>query len=400
LQPVLDGPRVGLVASQVVDLLTRSSSVNIESGLEVYDNDLNLKGDLAGNLQNGSSVQSNATALIHRSCTLVLDADAPFNYLSDFVKPYMVITDATTLYSVRFNLGVYSLVSPSPDLTLAPGQASYTGYDLLQILNQPLGDAYEIAVGSNPVTKATTLISSIFPAANFITTTNAVTTTQVYTWPLDNSHLYTYLDIVNGLMALIGYAPVWVDWDGNFRMHPYVDPNNPNVGTEWSLDLTDADRSITAESRSVYQDVYDVPNQWVYVMNNLTAAPVEGSTKFTFTDIYTPVTSVAARGRIIRKVVSVDAIDFNALLVAAVKGIEEDLHPTEAFAISTFPLPLLWHRDLISYKDPVLGTIGPLFLEERRTMVSAWQLPLDVVSGNMTVTMLSTSVATTISGNG
>lgn len=395
MQPILDGPRLGLVASQVLDLLTKSSSVKIESGLEVYDNSLIFQRDISGSLQNGSSITSDATAQIHRSCTLVLDADADFNYLSDFVKPYMTLTDTVSGYSARFNLGIYSLVSPAPDLSLAPGQSTYTGYDLLQVLNQPIGNTYEVAAGQNPVTKAQTLITSIFPAATFVSVPTTLTTGTVYSWPLDGSNSFTYLSVVNDLLRLIGYAPLWVDWDGNFRMAPYVDVNNADNGTEWAFDLSTAKGSIVNEARSIYQDVFDVPNQWVFVMNNLDAAPVEGTTQFTFTDVYSPVTSVGARGRTIRKVIFVDAVDYASLVVAAALFIEADLHPTEAFAISLFPLPLFWHRDTASYIDPVLGTIGPLFEDERRVMVQSWSLPLDVVSGDMGMTLISTSSAVT-----
>lgn len=410
MQPATAAPRSGLSPSAVLSLVANSPSVQLKAGVERYDASLSLVGDLSDNLQPGSSVSSDCLATIHRSCTLVLDADAPFDYLSDYLKPYVVMTDNATGFTARFNLGVYTMTSPTPDLTLAPGRSAYTGYDLLQILNQPLTDTFFIPVGSDPVAVAKALILAACPhAAVSAVAYTGTLTPVVYVWPIIQSGWYeipgwtatvgqpgqeTYLSVVNDLLALAGYLGVWVDWDGVFQLGPYTDPNAAGVAPEWTFDLSTPAGSVVSESRSALLDVFNTPNTWVYIMNNQTVVPVEGSTQFTFVDNFSAGTSVAARGRVIKKVVFVDAVDYPTLVTLAVQGIEADLFGSESFAISAWPIPLFWHRDLVQYIDPVLATLGPLYNGVRRVMVQNWTLPLDTGSGDMPLTLLSTTSAT------
>jgi hypothetical protein len=401
MQKITGNPRQGLDPNRVLNLLTRSASVEYRGGVEQFDKNLDFVADLSGYLQQGSSVTSDCTAKIHRSCTLILDSDTPFNYLSDYIKPYVVMTDTVTGFTARFNLGVYTLTSPTPDLTLTPGTSNYTGYDLLAVLNQPIGNSYEIPAGTDPLAQVQSLVSAAFPdgaSLYFQYTPAVVTTPDVYSWPFDGSNSYTYLDIINSLLILSGYGPLWVDPDGVFQMHPYTSSSETNQAVEWRFDLSATTGSVVADSRSVYQDVFDTPNSWVYVMSNLDAPPVEGTTQFSFVDVTTPVTSVPARGRVVRKTSTVDALDYPALVAAATQDIEADLLPAETFAISTYPLPLFWHRDIASYNDPVLGTIPPLDASTRRTMVVSWMLPLDANNGDMQLTLATTSSAATRAG--
>lgn len=398
MQAITANPRQNLSEAAVLALLTDTPTVEIRGGIEHYDSTLNFVADLSGKLQAGSSVSSDATAQIHRSCSLVLDADTPFNYLSDYIKPYLVMTDTLTGFTARFNLGVYSLTSPTPDLTLDPGTCTYTGYDLLSVLNQPIGDSYEIAAGAEPVAAVIALVTSAFPPGfnlAFSSEPSGTTTPAVLSWPFDGQSSATYLDVANAVLSMIGYHGLWVDQDGVFQIHPYKNPVAPTTAAEWIFDLSTAEGSVVSDSRSVFKDVFNTPNTWVYVMSNLTAAPVEGVTQFSYTDNVTPVTSVPARGRVVRKTAVVDALDYDTLRVVAAQDIENDLRPIETFAISTFPLPLFWHRDIVDYIDPALASLIPYDPSTRRALVVSWQLALDVSGGDMALTLATVSSAVT-----
>lgn len=396
MQPLTGNPRVALTPAQVYYLVTAAPSVEMRAGAERYDSLLRFVQDISGSLQPGATVQSDTYATIHRSCSLVLDANAPFNYLSDYVKPYVVMTDNLTGVSARFNMGMYTLASPTPDLTLAPGSSAYTGYDLLQTLNQPIGDTYEIPVGTNPVTAAAALIAKALPGATVQSDSTSKVTTTVQSWPLDSSNQFTYLAVVNDLLGLVGYLGVWADWDGVFQLRKYTDPSGSTTPVEWTFDVTPGSTTgAVSESRSVAQDLYGVPNTWVYVMNNLTAAPVEGVTQKTFIDSVSLGTSTVARGRTVKKVVFVDALDYPSLLVAAASGIAGDLSAAETFAISSYPVPLFWHRDIVTYVDPALAGVAPAFYGTRRTIVRNWSMPLDLSGGDLSLTLSTLSPATT-----
>jgi len=384
VQPILDGPRADLNSAMVAGLLQGDPSITVDYGAEWFDDTLTLVDDISEYMTEGSTVTSDVTATIHRTCSLLFDSDVPFNYITDFVKPYMVLTNNDTGFAARFNLGVYTLQTPQSDNSTSPSVLTFTGYDLIYYLSQPIGDSYEVPIGVDPIGVAATLINVAVPGANVNAVLSGVLTTQVYTWPFDASNNFTYLDVVNALLAMVGYQNVWVDWDGNFQLIPYIDPQTTPV--EWDFDLTDPN-NIVAEQRSSIQDFFDVPNWWRFVMNNLTVPPVEGTSQITYIDTQaTNPGSFTNRGRYIKRIYYVDAVDFPSLFTAAVVQITADLGPAETFDISTSPFPLAWHRDIIQLFDPNLGLVKPALSPLRRVIATKWTIDLDGTS-DMTWTL-------------
>jgi hypothetical protein len=396
MQGATDSPRGSLTQQQVQYLLATAPSVKIEGGARVLDNNLSESKDLTGFLLPGSFVTSDWNQTIHRTCNLNFSLGAEVTP-GDKVQPFIRITDNDTGIRAEFNLGVYVLTSPSPDLSTDEATGSYTGYDLLQLLNQPISDTYELLSGNDPIAAAAAVIGNVIPWAQTMYTyvTPGVTpiTTATYSWPLDGST--TYLQIVNTLLGLAGYLPVYVDWNGLFRLDPYVNPVTTPI--EWVFDMTSAHNTVD-EEHSSEQDLFGVPNWWRFVMNNLGAAPVEGSTQFTFTDQVSPITGLDSRGYQVNSVNFVDAIDYPSLVTVAARQIERDLFPAETFNIRTFPLPLLWHRDIVQFIDLRLLQLPNTSGSTRSCMVTNWNLPLD--GGDQTVTLQTISPAIDTALNG
>lgn len=390
MQNVTDAPRSALTIDEMNYLLTEAPSVDVDYGARVLNQDLTVDRDISGFIMGGSSVTSDVAASIHRTCNLNMQLDAGL-LPGDLVQPYMTLTDNDRGTSASFNLGVYLLTSPQPDLSLSPATSVYTGYDLIQLLNQPIGDTYEIAAGQDPIAAAAAVIGNLVPWAqveyDYVDPDNPPLTDAVYSWPLDGTT--TTLQVVNGLLGLGSFRPVYVNWNGVFQMHPYVNPFFSPV--EWIFDLTSSNNTVD-EERSSDQDLFGVPNWWRAVMNNLDATPVEGVTMFTFLDENTPITGLDARGYQVNKVMFLDAVDYPNLIAQAVQQIEIDLLPVETFELRVFPLPLLWHRDIVQYIDEALDQLPNSSGDNRFCMVTNWVLPLDGTE-DMSVTLQTISTA-------
>lgn len=382
------------LSNEQYNFLATAAAVDVSYGASLFSDASTFDRDITEYLHMGGSVQSDVGATIHRSCTLTFDSAANLG-IDPLVMPWMKMSDPNSDFEVTFNLGLYSLTTPQPDYTYSPATLAYTGYDLLQLLNAPIGDTFECTVGVDPVSIAATLINIAVPNAGVQYQDSGVLTPQVYSWPLDSSNQFTYLTVVNALLKMAGFAPVWVDWNGIFQLRPYEAPLSQM--SEWTFDFTSS-TNPPAEGRSGYQDVYDVPNWWRFVMNNLQGAPVEGTSQFTFQDDVSPLTSVTARGRTIRKIAFVDAVDYPSLVNTAVQQIELDLFPTEQFTLNIFPLPALWHRDIVTYLDPHLPDTGEV--QVKMCMVTNWSLTLDGSADEpITLTTLSPVTDTILQGS-
>ena len=397
MQPVLHGPRQALDANAVRRLLQGSTAVKVEYGAEWLGNNLALVSDVSGYMSKGSTVASDCFATIHRTCSLKFDSNVPFNYVTDFVKPYMVLTDLNSGFKARFNLGVYTLQTPVFDNGTLPSVLTFTGYDLIYFLDQPIGSTFTVPQGQDPAAVAAALIAQAVPYAVVNYEESTELTPFDATWPFDDQNQFTYLEVINTLLKMAGYAPVWVDWEGAFQVHAFADPLTAQ--TEWDFNLLDS-TNIVAVPRASIQDFFSVPNYWRFVRNNLTSAPVEGVSMLTYVDnqIQNP-GSFPNRGRYIKKIQSVDATSFQALWVQAVQQIGTDLLPSEIFDVQTSPFPLAWHKDIFSYFDPNIAAIQPAKSSLRRVQAVTWQMSLDGADTTWTWQTINTTLSLQDAGN-
>lgn len=377
MQPVNAKPRPTNTTFQQLQGLLQCMNPAITYGATLLYSDFSTALDLTPYMSGGSSVTSDITSTTHRSCSLYVDSSVYIgpNY---FVQPWMTVTNNETGYSATFNLGVYTLQSPQSDNSKLPSVLNYTGYDLLYYLNQPIGDSYEVPAGVDPVAAAASLVGSVSP--NFQTQyepSNVVTPT-VRSYPYDPSNEYTYLTVVNDLLALANYVPVWVDWDGTFQMHAFVDPNT--LAPEYTFDITGDEKNVISEDRTSNQDFFDIPNWWRFVMQNVTSTPVEGTSQFTYQDNTNNSTSFKNRGFLVKKLYTVDVPDFPTLMSKAFQQINDDLSPAETFSLYASPFPLFWHRDIVLMVDKNLGFRPGIYGNDptqRNCMVMGWTLYLD-----------------------
>ena len=381
MQGLLAAPRANLTNTVVTGLLQTYPSVQVTSGLRQIKGTSNLQVgvDLSQWLQpGGSSVSFDNNATVNATCTLVIASDAPFNPVTDYVQPYITLTNPDTGISGSFNLGVFLLQTPARDESTVPALLTYTGYDLLYLLNQPVGDSYIVNSGTDPVTAAVSVISLVLPgyAVNYVDTSARLAADMV--WPLGASDPYsngsvTFLQIANDLLSAAAYFPVYVDWQGIFQLRPYVSPLNR--AAEWTFDMT-AKNNIVAESRTQQQDLFSVPNYFRFYIQN--QVPNEGTTQYTYTDASpaSPGSSVY-RPYKIRYIAGLTVADYPSLVAMGNQTIAQMMSPAETFSIQTSPFPLAWWNDRVLFVDPNLGAVAPANSISRNAYVSSWTLPLD-----------------------
>lgn len=402
MQALLDSPRGTLTEDAVRGLVQSHSTIQIAYGAVGLDSDFSEVADISSYVSGGSSISSDITATIQRSCVLNIDGDVTdtgWSYLSGFVKPFMVVTDVATGVAAQFDLGVYTLTTPSRVLGTTPATLQFQGYDLKYLLRQEIGDSYEVASGSDPAQAAADAISLAIPEVEVIVTPSGSTLPKQLTWPFDPSQPKTWLDVVQRLLKSIGYREVWVDWEGRFIIEPFIDLQGEPF--EWTFNTGDDD-NIVAESTTQDIDLYDVPNWFRFVMASQADIPVEGTSMFTWTDS-SPSNpgSTTNRGRLIKYIEEVNAATYGDLVDYAQRRIVDLLSPGETFTVKTQPFPLAWHMDVIQFLDTALDSALPSTPGgERRVVSVTWTLPLDGQSDMewkwQTITDQSASLGLTI----
>lgn len=363
MQPVVTEVRSHLTSNQVVALLRDEPSIVVGAGCELLNQNLDVLEDISSDLLDGSVSRSNY-ATIHGVAQLAISRELPWGRA--IVRPYMTIESGST--SARFNLGAYFTNTPARVLGATPITYDVQCFDLLDALNTPAGVAYSVPAGSTYLNAVKDiLINQGF--TKFVIDQRRATTTlsTAKVWPLEEKN--TWLAIVNDLLAAVGYRGIWVDWNGYLRCEAYVGPSSRQI--EWAYNST-IPNTMLGETRTYTRDFYEAPNRWVAVRANDTAGatPVEGAGIYTYVNQNVGETSVTGRGgRVITRILSLDAADQAALIAQTQAAVEIDLNINTKIQVETSPNPLHWHFDVVSLTDAEAGV-------DLKLIESSWNLPL------------------------
>jgi hypothetical protein len=407
VQQLTAPPRDGLTAAQVTALIVDSAAIKVSAGCELLDSSLNVLADISADLLSGS-VSHNGYATLHNTATLQLSTVLDWGAAT--VRPYMVVTailaegseeivtegtSTESAYSdtyddaygsvsggstvtittggevsARFNLGAYLPSVPSITHDMHPHAHDVQGFDILHLLNDPVGDAYVLAAGEAYLTKVEDILQARgFPVAAYtIDQSKAATAAPIArVWPMDENT--TWLTITNDLLASIGYQGIFSDPDGRLVVQPY-DPPRERV-PEWFYYAAGA-QSMLSQRRTETEDWFAVPNRWVAWRTNVADGdpPVDGDGRYEYINQSLGPTSVDARGgRQVTRTLPLDAADHASLVAAATQTIDADLRLPTTIEVETFPNPLHWHMDRIRVDDPHMG---PPF----DAVVTEWSLDL------------------------
>ncbi len=359
MQPPTDGPRAGYTTAEVLYLIQNTSSFDTGMGLELLGglDDMNPYADLSDDLA-AASVSRNNFADIHGSATFGLAV--PLSWGNDVVRPYMTMTGptsatATSLTTMRFYLGAYFADSPEDDFSEVPVHYDATGYDVLSVLDDYIGDDYSIATGTLYLDRVEQILQSRGVTHYHIDQDQAaVAATSPKVYSLDENA--TWLRVVNDCLAAVGYQGMWTDWTGEFQARSYTSPRDR--APEWEFTDRRTNTMLT-QRRKRSRDLYDAPNRWVFYQSNQTeTAPVDGAGRYEYVNAATGDTSVEARrGRVIAKQPEgVDVADHGSLVQYAQRVIDADMQRPGRITMETAPLPLAWHMDRYVVDDAQLGT--------------------------------------------
>lgn len=349
MQPLTDPFLRPYTAAQIIELLT-GPAVQVTSGLELLDATNLLVEDMSADLESGSLSRSNY-ATIHGTATF--NVSRALAWGRDRVRPYMILTDAGV--TARWNLGVYVMSTPHRVIAETPGVYQVTGSDLLYLLDSPIGDTYVVTSGTGYLAAVRSAINAAGGGTRVLLdgTAEAKTLPADMVWPLTQSTLSTWLDVINKLLKAVGYRGIWCDWDGNYTSEPY---QNPTVrAPEFTFDADDADASIVGASRTVTNDLWQAPNWWRFIASTWPTTPAEGSGQYTVQNASDGPSSQASIGRTVRKVVFVTAADQASLQALGDQTVSTDKRVAELITATLSPSPMQWHMDVAEYVDTAAG---------------------------------------------
>lgn len=365
MQGLTEPPRDGLTAAQVMQIVRDSPSLLVNAGLELIDQSLAIVEDISDVLRPaGGAVSRNTLATLHGTARLSITTDLDWGQA--IVRPYLTLSDG--VLSAQFYLGAYYTSTPGPVAGTTPRVYAVEGYDILHGLNTPVGEAYAVDAGVSYLTAIGEILATLGYTALIDQTAVGSVLPAARVWPIDEET--RWLSVVNDLLAEVGYVGIWSDWLGRLRSQPYTTPTDRS--SEWTYDL-DPNLSILHPERSFVLDLFHSPNRWVAIRsNNIDGpAPVEGNGLFTFVNQSLGPASVDARGgRVINRILRLEAADQAALVARAQQSIDADIRTNVLVKATTSPNPLHWHFDRLHIDDPELGSPA-------EAMSMQWTLPLD-----------------------
>jgi hypothetical protein len=371
MQPPTDGPRAGFTTAQVQYLVENSSSFDVDMGMELLTGlDLTVDVDISEDVS-AIQIQRNSLANLHASMTM--STVRLLNWGSSLVRPYITFTGQTAagsaLSTMRFYQGVYFTDTPETDLSEIPPKYDVTGYDVLSILDDAVGDAYSVDTGVSPLdTVEAILLNRGVTRYSIDPDARGSVLSSPLVWTMEDN--ITWLRVVNALLATVGYAGIWSDWNGVLQCKTYISPADRSP--EWVM-TSDVANTLLTQRRRIQHDYYDAPNRWVFYRTNNTedAAPIDGAGRWEYINDFRGETSVEARGgRTITKVLGVEAVDQASLIRAGQSVIDADMSIPTTIPIETAPFPMAWHFDKINVSDPILGA-------SLDVLATSWSLNLD-----------------------
>lgn len=370
MQPPTDGPRAGYTVAQVQYLIEQASSFDTTMGMQLLDQDLNVLGDISDGLE-ACTVSRDSFATIHASASFTIDQ--PLDWGNAIVRPYMQLDgplSATGPNAVlTFYLGAFLTDTPQEDLSEDVSSFAATGYDIVSLLDDPVGDAYSADAGTSPLATVEQIFISRGFSQYIIDQDQAgALLASAKTYTIDDN--VTWLTIVNDLLGTVGYAGVWSDWNGVLRAQVYDTPSDRSP--EWVMS-DDPAVTLLTQRRKRQRDFYSTPNHWIFYRNTSTEDDQPSDTngfRYEYTNQSDGDTSVDARGgRVITKVTGVDAADTDSVVAQAQQTIDADMLVPTVVSIETAPFPLAWHMDRIQVSDAGLGVA-------LQVLASSWSMDL------------------------
>lgn len=348
--------------------LLTAPNVEFSGGLELLDESNNVVADISDDLVDGGIDYDNF-AVVHGSCRLAITRR--LNWGRDRVRPYVVVEG-----TFRANQGVYVLTTPSEQRGESPQTWDVVGYNLLHLLQDGPGDTYVATAGTTYLQAVRDVLTAAGLSVPLMMdgTLQATTLPATRVWGLVDGGA-SWLGVIDDLLDEINYSNLWCDRDGNLRSGPYSDPSTRP--SEWTFDTSDEGTNIVHQDRTVTEDVANAVNWWKFYRTNLPYQPIDGD------GIYLPPVNADegdptnnSLGRIVRKVVGLEAADQASLIAQGDRIVIEDQQVTRTVSLRIDPLPVQGHADVVTLIDEGVSEKLP---------TASWSLSLTGDAGHLTL---------------
>jgi hypothetical protein len=274
------------------------------------------------------------------------------NYLKDLIKPWYLFTVNGTTYEIP--LGHYMLLSPGKNTNQGIITRTIIGYDLLMALEQDKTLVSQtFTEGTNVVEAIEGLIDSVGTWVKYEIEPSDETLSEDVSYQLGRSKLF----IINSLLNMINYYPLWVNGNGIFKGIPWSP--TPNISHEF----IDNNSSLYEDNINLDIDYSNGYNIVKIIVNQLQedTPPLEatlsmedeglGGHPFSYTNI----------GRYVPKIfnseaVSQDYVDLRARReLRKMLEIEEAVSYNHAFVTSRLNDGIPWQGDAYRFKNTDLN---------------------------------------------
>ncbi|CAM5794816.1 hypothetical protein [Brevibacillus borstelensis] len=348
--------RNGYTAEQVIKAL-HAPQRTIRFRYELLDKKNQFKAHLR-TVKTGR-VGYHALAQIKRTASFSLREDGTINFLSDRIKPYVLLRMGDGGWT-EWPQGVFVLSTP-------PRKADETGsvwreveaYDLLQVLvDDKVDDRYTVKVGANYIVEVKKLLDSAGITGQNLTATDK-TLPADRDWDPGTAKLH----IINDLLGAINYRSLWFDEHGIAVAQPYVTP--ASRASEYTY--RDDDKSVIFPDMEQSLDLFAVPNKWVLVVSEPDRPPLVST--YTNSNPESP-TSTVSRGRTIVDYREYEeAADQSTLDARAQRIASEASQVYESVEFETAIMPMHSDMDCLTLEFTTLG-ISDKYIE------TSWEFDL------------------------
>ena len=356
--------RNGFTPDMIKEILTyQKGSRNLQFRYNLLDKADKVLGDITPLMvADSNSVSMDNMAEIHRTASFRVRDTGEINYLSERIQPYarlwippgpVLSRDFTFLEDTQpilydslrkapqeggwaeFPLGVFLLSTPEKEYEGNMKFRNIEAYDKLQILVDDGFNARYIAdEGDNIVDEVIALLQDAGLSKINIESSSK----ELPTW-LSWDPGVTRLEVINQLLGIINYEPIYVDEYGYFSSRPYRSPEQRASEYEYRTDQY----SVIEPGAKARTGYFAVPNEWVGVVSEPDRVPLTYTYQNTNPD--SP-TSIGNKGWTKTKYIDVEAVDIESLRGIVEKQAYKDSQVLTEMEFSTAVMPFHSHSDV------------------------------------------------------
>lgn len=331
-------------------------------------------------IQPGGTISYNSLNTIKRTASFtvvenITDDITRINFLSDYIQVHcdFKFEDTSGQQTLSFPLGVFVLSSNTRASKGRIITRAVEGFDLAQVLASDLTpNRFEVATGI-VITNEIRGQLSLGGIANIDISDSPEVMPATRSWDIGTSRL----QIVNDLLAMIGYGSLWFDGNGVAQGHDYVAPSERVASISYITD----DRSVISDEIGTEIDLFNVPNKWTGVVSNPNQATLVATYQNNNPD--SP-TSIQSRGRVVSSPIlsDLEATNQSQLLSLVKKRAVEDSQIYESVNFKTLLMPIHGDSEIVYLQylgdntDSESDT-GSILREGSNYAETEWQITLD-----------------------